>query len=461
MRGHRPTGPRPARAGCYAFDTMASSDGAAGHGPAPPVPPGELEAAAARFVPLRLLELLGVHDISQLRLGASTERKMTILFSDICGFTALCESMRPEETFSFINSFLEAMEPVVTAHGGYVDKYIGDAIMALFPDRADDAADAGVAMLGALERFNASRGRDDRPAIRVGVGLNTGVVMLGIVGGPDRLEGTVVSDAVNLASRVEGLTRKYGAPLLCGERTIYSLSEAGRHPARYLDRIRVKGKRQPQSVYELYGADAAATLAAKSETLPLFEQAVAWYHLRRIDRAEPLFRSCLERAPEDAPARFYLERCRAFREEGRFEGTGELQDALEWRPEFELGVEEIDAQHRGLVREMNALTGMLRGERGGSFGDVLDFLASYAVEHFGTEERLMEEHGYPLAGPHEVEHGNFVAAYGRLKEEILSGAHEPGFLLFRAQVFLLDWFVTHSTGTDRHLVRFLRERGVR
>ena len=189
MRGHRPTGPRPARAGCYAFDTMASSDGAAGHGPAPPVPPGELEAAAARFVPLRLLELLGVHDISQLRLGASTERKMTILFSDICGFTALCESMRPEETFSFINSFLEAMEPVVTAHGGYVDKYIGDAIMALFPDRADDAADAGVAMLGALERFNASRGRDDRHAIRVGVGLNTGVVMLGIVGGPDRLEG--------------------------------------------------------------------------------------------------------------------------------------------------------------------------------------------------------------------------------------------------------------------------------
>ena len=439
---------------------MANTDGAAGTAPVAAAPPEALEAAAARFVPPRLLELLRVRDLKELERGAATERKMTILFSDICSFTTLCESMRPAETFGFINSFLEVMEPVVTAHGGFVDKYIGDAVMALFPERADDAADAGVAMLGALERFNESRGREGRPRIGVGVGLNTGVVMLGVVGGPGRLEGTVVSDAVNLASRVEGLTRKYGAPLLAGERTVYALAEADRHPARYLDRIRVKGKSQPQSVYELLGADSPAATAAKRASLADFEQAVAWYHLRRIDRAEPLFRVCLEREPGDAPARFYLERCRAFREEGRHEGTGELDEALEWRPEFDLGVAVVDEQHRGLVREMNVLTGILRGERGGSTGDVLDFLAGYAVDHFGTEERLMEAHDYPLAASHRVEHGNFVAAYGRLREEILSGAHEPGFLLFRAQVFLLDWFVTHSTGTDRHLARFLRARGV-
>lgn len=440
---------------------MATAHRVIGAATAEPSRAGELEAAAARFVPPRLLELLGVSDLQELRRGAATERTMTILFSDICSFTTLCESMRPSETFGFINSFLEVMEPVVTAHGGFVDKYIGDAVMALFPDRSDDAVEAGAAMLSALARFNESRGRADRPRIGIGVGLNTGVVMLGVVGGPGRLEGTVVSDAVNLASRLEGLTRRYGVPLLAGERTITSLAEPDRFPARYLDRIRVKGKRQPQSVYELLGADEPGEREAKLAARARFEQAVAWYHLRQAGRAEPLLAECLELCPSDAAARFYLERCRAFREEGRHEGTGELDEGLAWRPEFDLGIGVVDEQHRGLVHEMNVLTGLLRSGRSGTLGQVLEFLGGYAVNHFGTEERLMDEHAYPLAAAHRLEHGNFVAAYQRLRDEILSGAHEPGFLLFRAQVFLIDWFVSHSTGTDRHLARFLRERGVR
>jgi hemerythrin len=386
---------------------------------------------------------------------------MTILFSDIRDFTSLCEEMTPGETFRFINSFLAALEPAVEAHGGYVDKYIGDAVMALFPGSADDAVAAGVGMLEALETFNGSRGREGRPRIRIGVGLNTGLVMLGIVGGGARLEGTVVSDAVNLASRLEGLTRTYGVPLLAGEQALYALSDAVAHPARYLDRIRVKGKRQPQSVHELYGADPHALRRAKAQTAPQFEQAVAWYHLKEIARAEPLLEACLAAAPEDAPARLYLERCSAFRADGRHEGTGELDGALEWRGEFELGIGIVDSQHRELLRHMNALAGRLRAGDGGGATGLLDFLGQYAVEHFGTEERLMAEHGYPFGAGHVVEHRNFVAFYERLRGEILSGELEQLFLVFRAQVFLLDWFATHSTGTDRHLTRWLRARGVR
>jgi hemerythrin len=413
------------------------------------------ERAVGRFVPRELLALLGASGIGDVALGDAVERKLTILFCDIRGFTSLCETMSPRETFRFLNSFLGAMVPVVARHRGFVDKYIGDAVMALFPGGADDAVPAGVDMLRALDGFNASRGRPGRPRIRMGVGLNHGMVTLGTVGGTGRIEGTVVSDAVNLASCLEGLTKQYGAPLLVSEGVLYALDRAASRTVRFLDRIRVKGKRQPQSVYEIFDADPAPLREAKIRCAPLFEEAVASYHLREVALAEPLFRRCLEEAPEDAPARFYLERCLAFRETGRHDGTGELEGTLAWRDEFTLGAGEIDRQHRALVDAMNRVVPLLHAGDASALEQLLAFLEGYARDHFGTEEGLMSRSGYPFTAEHVREHQNFAGFLRRLAGDVAAGRPRLH-LVFQTQVFLLDWFANHSTGTDRHLVRWLR-----
>ncbi|MBK9519953.1 MAG: bacteriohemerythrin [Anaeromyxobacter sp.] len=413
------------------------------------------EAAAGRFVPRQLLALLGAERLGDLALGDAVERKLTILFSDIRGFTALCEGMSPRDTFRFLNSFLGVMEPVVTRHHGFVDKYIGDAVMALFPGGADDAVAAGVGMLEALEDFNASRGREGRPRIGMGVGLNHGMVTLGTVGGAGRIEGTVVSDAVNLASRLEGLTKRYGAPLLVSEAALYALDGAAERTVRFLDRIRVKGKRQPQSVYEVFEADPPARRAAKLATLPWFEEAVACYHLREVGVAEPLLRRCLEAAPDDAAAALYLARCREYLASGKHEGTGELDGTLPWRDEFTLGLDPVDGQHHELLDAMNRLTPLLHAGDGSGAEATLAFLASYVRDHFGTEEALMGQHGYPFTAEHVREHQNFIAFLRRLAGQVTAGRPRLH-LVFQIQIFLLDWFANHSTGTDRHLARWLR-----
>ena len=163
-----------------------------------------------RFVPHAFLAIVGKPSIVDVELGDNKRQNMTVLFSDIRNFTTLSEKMTPDENFAFINTFLERMGPVIRAHNGFIDKYIGDAIMALF-NNADDALCAGLAMHDALEGFNAERVASGLEPIAIGVGLNTGSLMLGTIGEKHRMDGTVISDAVNLASRIESLTKEYAS----------------------------------------------------------------------------------------------------------------------------------------------------------------------------------------------------------------------------------------------------------
>jgi hemerythrin len=356
----------------------------------------QTENAYGRFVPHQLLKLLHAESILDLELGEQTEKTMTILFSDIRDFTGLSESMSPQQTFSFINSFLGEMEPVISRHGGIVDKYIGDAIMALFPSGADAGLQSAIAMLAQLQTYNAGRERAGYPRIRIGIGLNTGIVMLGTLGGTHRMEGTVLSDAVNLAARLETTTKVYQTPLLISEHTLYALSDESIFCIRFLDRIRVKGKSHPQSVYEVFDNDAPETRAGKVATRTRFEEAVAYYHLKAIDKAIPLLDACLRDVPEDRPAQIYRERCRDFLDTGNHLGTGEVGGNLEWRDEFLVGVDEIDTQHRELLANINKLASMIaNGDTSGIEG-ILAFLADYVHFHFGSEER---NHARPGLSP--------------------------------------------------------------
>ncbi|HEY9898622.1 MAG TPA: 7TM diverse intracellular signaling domain-containing protein [Pantanalinema sp.] len=270
----------------------------------------ELLAATTRFVPNQLMRLLNKDSIVDVRLGDQIQRRMTVLFSDIRSFTTLSEQMTPQENFNFINSYLGQMGPIIREHDGFIDKYIGDAIMALFDRSPDGAIAAGVAMLRKLEGYNEGRRKAGYAPIAIGIGINTGELMLGTIGERDRMEGTVISDAVNLASRVEGLTKEYAASLLITDETLRHLEHPERIAVRFLDRVKVKGKSEPVMVYEVIDGDSLPLRQGKLRLRDRFERAVALYQEGRFDEAQALFAHCVEEVPEDGAARAYQERCR-------------------------------------------------------------------------------------------------------------------------------------------------------
>lgn len=268
-----------------------------------------LNKAYERFIPRQFLSLLDKKSIVEVALGDHVEKEMSILFADIRGFTELSEKISPHENFKFINAYLCRMEPAITENNGFIDKYIGDGIMALFVGSADDALKAGIAMLERLSDYNETRQRPERPAIKIGVGINTGVLMLGTVGGQNRMDGTVISDSVNLASRIEGLTKIYGTSLLITEHSYRKLKNPSQYHIREIDRVKVKGKTKGVTVYEVFDADEPTLKTLKIQTLADFEQGFQWYHDNVLEEAYQYFNRVLAVNPTDQVAQIYLERC--------------------------------------------------------------------------------------------------------------------------------------------------------
>ena len=271
----------------------------------------QFSEASSRFVPRQFLHFLEKESIVDVKLGDSVQKEMSVLFSDIRDFTTLSESMTPEDNFKFINAYLSRMEPAIVAHQGFIDKYIGDAIMALFGGIADDAVKAGIAMLHRLAEYNQYRVNSGYMPIQIGIGINTGSLMLGTVGGQNRMDSTVISDAVNLASRLEGLTKKYGASLLISHHTFAQLEDVNQYAFRIIDRVQVKGKSAEVSVYEVFDADPPKLREGKLITKTAFEEALLHYNLHSFTYAERLFEEVLRLNPEDRAAQIYLERCQS------------------------------------------------------------------------------------------------------------------------------------------------------
>ncbi|MEQ8504775.1 MAG: adenylate/guanylate cyclase domain-containing protein [Rhodospirillales bacterium] len=261
-----------------------------------------------RFVPSTFLKLLKKENIINVELGDYALRDMSVLFTDIRDFTTLSETMTPNDNFSFINNYLGRMGPIIRDHKGFIDKYIGDAIMALF-DEPDNAVAAAVDMLQRLERYNQEeRIRYGRDAIRIGIGVNTGSLMLGTIGEKDRMDGTVISDAVNLAARVEGLTKAYGVPLLITDNTLNALPDPGKYSIRPLDSVTVKGKTKEVTVFEVLDGLPGHERKAKEATLDAYLSAIAALKSGDTVRAKTLFEECLAANPDDAPVRLHLSR---------------------------------------------------------------------------------------------------------------------------------------------------------
>jgi class 3 adenylate cyclase len=254
--------------------------------------------AIERFVPRAFLAIIGKPSIVSVRLGDNRELDMTVMFSDIRNFTGMSEHMTPDENFAFINAYLAHMGPIIRNHNGFIDKYIGDGIMALF-ENADDALDAGAEMLGALTEFNAELTAKGKPAIAIGIGLNSGSLMLGTIGEEDRMDGTVISDAVNLASRIEGQTKTYGVSILLSQSTFSRLTNRRTLEIRPIDVTRVRGKSHPVAILEVYAHDDHDLKLSKNVTRDLLFTGVDHLAAHDPDRRAPKLR----RMPGSVPWR--------------------------------------------------------------------------------------------------------------------------------------------------------------
>jgi class 3 adenylate cyclase len=269
----------------------------------------ELNKAYFRFVPREFLQFLQKESIVDVELGDQVQKEMSVLFADIRDFTSMSENMTPAENFKFINSYLTRMEPAIIENHGFIDKYIGDGIMALFSGGADDAVKAGIAMLQRLDEYNQYRVQKGCVPIGIGIGINTGSLMLGTVGGQNRMDGTVISDAVNLASRIEGLTKDYGVSLLISEQTFSQLKDANQLALRRLSQVKVKGKSAAVTVFEVFDADIPEIREGKLVTKKEFELALLLYNQGSFREAAQRFQDVLNINPKDTVAQIYLERC--------------------------------------------------------------------------------------------------------------------------------------------------------
>ncbi|WP_161575442.1 ATP-binding protein [Beggiatoa leptomitoformis] len=272
--------------------------------------------AYSNFVPLEFLKLLEKESIIDVRLGDHVQKYMAVLFADIRSFTTLSESMTPKENFDFINTYLQRVSPVIRVHHGFIDKYIGDALMALFPEKADDAIQAAIGIHRELAKFNAEREAQQLIPIKVGIGLHIGSLMLGTIGEEKRMEGTVISDAVNLASRLEGLTKLYGASILISGEILGELEDPSRYYYRFLGKVRVKGKNAPVYIFEILDAEPVVLRNKKIALEKVFSQAMDFYYTKQFRLAIKAFQQVLEEIPEDKASDFYMNRCIYYAEMG-------------------------------------------------------------------------------------------------------------------------------------------------
>lgn len=260
--------------------------------------------ANSRFVPKEFLHFLGRKSIEYVQLGDQVEQEMTVVFTDIREFTKISETLSPQENFDFINSYLKGIVPIIQNHGGFIDKYIGDSVMALFPRCPENAIQAVFEFERFLTSFNESLIDMGRPAIEIGTGIHTGSLILGTIGHDDRLETTVISDVVNTASRVEGLTKHYHAKIIASQDTLHKLERPARLGYRFLDEVRVKGKSKSLAVYEFLQPD-----DPKLTYLKDYESGLLLMKQQKVKEAALLFEKLVDQNPKDGAIKVFLERC--------------------------------------------------------------------------------------------------------------------------------------------------------
>jgi class 3 adenylate cyclase len=265
--------------------------------------------AAQRFIPSQYLEFLEKDSIVKVNLGDHVSAEMAVMFSDIRGFTTMSEKMTAQENFDFINEYLKLVSPIIQKHEGFIVKFLGDGMMAIFPYGVADAVQAGIEKSAMVQTFNETLKSRGLPPISVGIGIHTGQMMVGMVGEELRMQGDAFSDNVNLTSRIEGLNKFYGTSMIISEDTLRQLPQPITFKIRSLGKAVVKGRVNPLGMYEVYEGLSQDAVALKDATRSDFERALDLYVQGNFAEAGKLFGQVEEKDRNDKTAKLYLEYC--------------------------------------------------------------------------------------------------------------------------------------------------------
>ncbi|MEE2730887.1 MAG: 7TM diverse intracellular signaling domain-containing protein [Pseudomonadota bacterium] len=268
-----------------------------------------------RFVPKQFLNKIARSGIENIELGRADVAEVSILFADVRGFTAMSEALQPQELLNFLNAYLERIDKVIHDHDGFIDKFIGDGVMALFENEksqvgALNAVNAAIRMQKAVELYNDHRANCGYPPIRIGIGVNTGEVVYGTVGSHDRMDSTVLGDNVNVAARLQDLTKVLRARVVISDHTLDMVGKGHGLIVREVGDVRVRGRREPVHIFEVLNADSELDKAAKLHTLNDYRLAYDNYRNGRYKEAERLWLDCLDINPTDTVVQYLIEQCR-------------------------------------------------------------------------------------------------------------------------------------------------------
>lgn len=274
-----------------------------------------------KFVPKQFLDRVAKEGIESIKPGNAEKGEITVLFSDIRSFTTISEKLSPDEVFNMLNEYLAHVEPPIRANNGFVDKYMGDGIMALFEKTGEESCAqktivAALQMQEALKDYNKERLAKAQYPLEMGIGIHTGQVIIGTLGGNERMDSTAIGDAVNLCSRIEGMTKMYGAEILVSGYSIGLLDNKSEFLFRFVDYVVAKGKTEPISIWEVMGKKSDDQDLVKGHFIIAYEKAINLYREKDYKKAMAEFENTLKMMPGDKVSTIYMERCKNFIKNG-------------------------------------------------------------------------------------------------------------------------------------------------
>ncbi|XDD52067.1 7TM diverse intracellular signaling domain-containing protein [Leptospira sp. WS92.C1] len=260
------------------------------------------------FVPRELLKILNKHDILDIKLGDTVEEEMSLLYNEIRAFSDLSEKMKGKENLEFINSFLGKVGPIIREREGFIDKYFGEAFLALFPPEPENALESAIEIQRILREFNRERIANGKDPIRSGSGIHTGPILLGTIGEAERMESTVISSSVSVASKIGQLSRTYESSLLITDSTLFRLTNSSKYYYRVIDRIQIRDHRSVYTVLEVFNGLSDHLIDSYMNTREEFERGILMYREKHFEEACVVFNRILEKNRADQAARVYLEK---------------------------------------------------------------------------------------------------------------------------------------------------------
>jgi hemerythrin len=329
--------------------------------------------------------------------------------------------------------------------------------LALFLN-ADDALKASIVMLQMLDFLNDIQKSKAQAPIKIGIGLNTGKLMLGIIGEENRLQCTVISDAVNLASRLEGTTKTYKNTLIISQNTFNNLHNPQEYAIRFLDKIKVKGRTKRVNIFEVFDGDIKEIRDAKLATLTHFEKAVHLYQQHKFCDVESLMQNCLQKNQHDVAAEVYLQRCQNFLKLDYSSNWEEMAKIVEWGPHLQINVPVIDQQNKELfIRIKNLIMSIGTGKTEEEVDEIIHFLDGYISTHFQLEEMYMEQCHYPNSALHKAHHAEFIETVNHIKKNYQKKGGNL-YLALQIQQEIVEWVTVHIGECDQDLGQFINSK---